>query len=62
MNKINATAKREIKGSETKCGHSIKKGARLAMFRERALSYSDARQHNTMYPYRYVCADCVTAR
>lgn len=52
---LNATARRDFVGS---CGHAIKKGERLKMFRERALTSWEARHAGTIYPMRRVCAAC----
>lgn len=53
--KLNATAKRDFKCAV--CSAAIKKGDRVAMFRERAISSHEA-CHAGMYPMRTRCAKC----
>lgn len=55
MKKLNATALRDT--TCHRCKTPIAKGARCAMFRERALSSHEA-MHAGLYPMRRWCADC----
>lgn len=42
----------------TACTKPIPKGTRVAIFKERALSYREAQNAGTMYPRRLWCAKC----
>lgn len=57
MKKLNATAIRDT--TCTRCKAPIAKGARCAMFRERALSSHEA-QHSGLYPMRRWCEGCAS--
>lgn len=56
---LNATAMRDFPGT---CGHMIAQGERCEAYRERALSHSEAAHAGTLYPRRFRCAKCSTAR
>lgn len=56
---LNAVAKRDFKAT---CGHKVRTGERCFRYRERALSFAEARARNTMHPFRTRCAACVAAQ
>lgn len=56
---LNATAKRDLKCPA--CSALIRKGERLLMYRERALSSHEA-CHAGRYPMRKRCAACAQKR
>ena len=58
--RINATAKRDFPCPG--CGNKIRVGDRIAMYRERALSYREASHAGTLYPMRKRCAACVAKK
>ena len=53
----NATAKRDFVAH---CKHSVKAGSRVLRYRDRAISFKEARDAGTMYPVRLICGECAS--